>query len=197
MAHAQAGRSFLRYPLRNDPGMEQLGISNGMDGMIPKRDLHHLLPCQPLLPSFLTSCLLVRRFQFKYIFKMSSLLEVDSSLTLSDSASTSTALHSKKTAPVQAHSRALIEDKDPALFYCIHCKLDSVPLPYGTGLARNLTKHIKRHHKSVILPKTQSKNQEAMNQQIKQLYYEAQASKDTKEFNIKVLKSYLNLVVIA
>jgi hypothetical protein len=141
--------------------------------MIPKRVLHRLLPRQPLLPSLLTSCLLVRQFYLQYIFKMSSLFEVDSSLAPSDSASTSTALHSKKTALVWAHSRAPIGDEDPVLFYCIHCKLDSVPPPYGTGLAGNLTKHIKRHHKSVVLPKTQSKNQEAVNQQIKQLYYKA------------------------
>jgi hypothetical protein len=128
---------------------------------------------------------------------MSFLFEVDSSLAPSDSASTSTALHSKKTALVWAHSRALIRDEDPVLLYCIHCKLDSVPPPYGTGLAGNLTKHIKRHHKSVVLPKTQSKNQEAVNQQIKQLYYEAQASGDTEEFDMEVLKSCLDPVVIA
>ena len=127
---------------------------------------------------------------------MSSLLEVDSSLVPSDSVSTSTALHSKKTAPIWAHSRAPIGDKDLALLYCIHCKLDSVPPPYSTGLARNLTKHIKRHYKSVILLKTQSKNQEAVNQQIKQLYYEAQASGDTEEFDTEILESCLNLVVI-
>jgi hypothetical protein len=64
---------------------------------------------------------------------MSSLLEIDSSITPSDSASISTALHSKKTAPVWAYSRAPIGDEDPVLLYCIHCKLDSVPPPYGTS----------------------------------------------------------------
>jgi hypothetical protein len=125
-----------------------------MGGMIPKRVLHRLLPRQLLLPSLLTSCLFVRQFYLQYIFKMSSLFEVDSSLVPSDLASTSTALHSKKTALVWAHSRALIRDEDPVFLYCIYCKLDSVPSPYGTGLAGNLTKHIKRHHKSVVFPKT-------------------------------------------
>ena len=150
----QAWRSFLKYPLRNDPGMEQLGISNRMGGIIPKRDLYRLLPRQPLLPSFLTSYFLVQRFQLKYIFKMSSLLEVNSSLAPSDLVLTSTALHSKKIAPIQAHSCALIGDEDLALLYYIHCKLDLVPLLYGISLARNLTKHIKRHYKLVILLKT-------------------------------------------
>jgi hypothetical protein len=36
-----------------------------------------------------------------------------------------------------------------------------------------------------------------VNQQIKQLYYEAQASEDTEEFDMEVLKSCLDPVVIA
>ncbi len=89
---------------------------------------------------------------------MSSLLKVNSSLAPSDLALTSTALYSKKIAPIWAHLRALIGDKDPALLYYIYCKLDSIPPPYNISLARNLIKHIKRHYKLVILLKTQSKN---------------------------------------
>ncbi len=94
---------------------------------------------------------------------MSSLLKVDSSITPSDLALTSTALYSKKIAPIWVYSRALIGDKDLALLYYIYYKLDSIPLLYGIGLTRNLTKYIKRHHKLIILPRTQSKNQEAIN----------------------------------
>ena len=84
---------------------------------------------------------------------MSSLLELDSSLAPSDSVSTSTALHTKKKAPVWKHSCALRENEDQTLLYCIHCKLDSDPLPYSIGLAGNLMKHIKRWHPLIIIEK--------------------------------------------
>jgi hypothetical protein len=55
----------------------------------------------------------------------------------------------------------------------MYCELGATPPPYGTDLAGNLTKHIKRHHKEITLEKALSKNQEAVNQQMKQLYRQA------------------------
>jgi hypothetical protein len=124
-------------------------------------ELDCLLPYYHLLPLFLTS--------FPVHLKMSSLLEPDFSLTLSETAESSTD-HSKKYSLVWKHTCRPNPNENPALLYCIHCKLDSTPLPYGTHAAENMSKHIKRHHKEVVLEKALSKNQEAVNQQIRQLY---------------------------
>ena len=95
---------------------------------------------------------------------MSSLLELDFSLTPSETAeSTSASLHSKKTAPIWKHSRRPREDENQALLYCSYCKLDLETPLYSTGLAGNLAKHIKRKHPTVTIEKTLSKNQEAVN----------------------------------
>lgn len=126
---------------------------------------------------------------------MSSLLEVDSSFPLSDTVD-STTDHSKRRAPVWKHSRRPNQNENSALLYCIHCELDATPPPYGTDLAGNLTKHIKRHHKGITLEKAPSKNQEAVNQQMRQLYRQAQASGDTEDFDLEVLESCLSPAVI-
>jgi hypothetical protein len=94
---------------------------------------------------------------------MSSLLEVDSSFPLSDIVD-STMDHSKRRAPIWKYSRRPNQNENTTLLYCMHCELGVTPLPYGTNLARNLTKHIKRHHKEITLEKAPSKNQEAVNQ---------------------------------
>jgi hypothetical protein len=93
---------------------------------------------------------------------MSSLLEVDSSFPLSDTVD-SIKDHSKRRAPVWKHSRRPNQNENSALLYCIYYELDTTPLLYGIDLARNLTKHIKRHYKGITLKKAPSKNQEAVN----------------------------------
>jgi hypothetical protein len=93
---------------------------------------------------------------------MSSLLELDFSLILSETAESSTD-HSKKYFPVWKYTRRLNPNENLALLYCIHCKLDSMLLPYSTYAARNISKYIKRHYKEVVLEKALSKNQEAVN----------------------------------
>jgi hypothetical protein len=60
-----------------------------------------------------------------------------------------------------------------------------------------MTKHINRHHKEITLEKALSKNQEAVNKQIKQLYRQAQASRDTEEIDLEVLEACLNPAVIS
>jgi hypothetical protein len=59
-----------------------------------------------------------------------------------------------------------------------------------------MSKHIKRHYKEVVLEKAVSKNQEAVNQQIRQLYRQAQQSGDAKDFYLEVLEASLDATVI-
>jgi hypothetical protein len=132
---------------------------------------------------------------------MSSLLELDFSLTLSEateSMSTASALHSRKRDAVWKYSRCPKENEDQAKLYCSYCKLGSQPPggPYGTNLARNLKKHISKWHPDINIEKTISQNQEAMNRQIKQLYHGAQAMGDTEKFDIEVLEGCLDITVI-
>ena len=88
---------------------------------------------------------------------MSSLLKASSSFLPSDIAE-STTEHLKRRAPVWKHSRRPNENENPSLLYCIHCKLDATPPPYGTDLAGNLAKHIRARHKSITIEKALSKN---------------------------------------
>jgi hypothetical protein len=59
-----------------------------------------------------------------------------------------------------------------------------------------MTKHIKRHHKEVSLEKSLSKNQGAVNQQIKELYRHAQGLGNIEEFDLEVLEACLNPMVL-
>jgi hypothetical protein len=128
---------------------------------------------------------------------MSSLLEPDFSLAPSETVELISAnLHSKKIAPIWKHSRRPRKDENQTFLYCFHCKLDSETPPYGTSLAGNLTKHIKRKHPTITIEKTLSKNQEAVNRQIKQLYHEAQVLGETEKFNIKIFKACLDTTII-
>jgi hypothetical protein len=133
----------------------------------------------------------------KYILKISSLLKPDFSLTPSEIIeSTSANLHSKKTTPIWKHSRRPKENENQTLLYYFHCKLDSETPPYGTSLAGNLTKHIKKRHPTITIEKILNKNQETVNRQIKQLYHEAQVLEKIKKFNIEILKAYLDTTII-
>jgi hypothetical protein len=128
---------------------------------------------------------------------MSSLLELDSSFTRSTSADSTTTTQSKgrkRSAPCWEYCRrATPNDPQQDVFYCAQCTTK----PYSTRVSKNMTDHLKRHHKIVIEPLT-SKNQVAVNEQLTQLWYKARAEEDdeVKEFNTEVLKACLNTEVI-
>ena len=60
-----------------------------------------------------------------------------------------------------------------------------------------MTKHLKSCHK-IIVKKALSKNQVTVNQQLRQLWHQAQAEGDSKteEFDTKILEACLDTVVI-
>jgi hypothetical protein len=53
-----------------------------------------------------------------------------------------------------------------------------------------MTKHLKRSH-DIVVEKPLNKNQEIVNQQLKQYYYKTEVSGDTTELNTKILKKHL------
>ncbi len=59
-----------------------------------------------------------------------------------------------------------------------------------------MTKHINRKYPHVVIEKTVRKNQEVINQQLRQLYRQAKANGDTEDFNLEVLKASLNIPVL-
>ena len=59
-----------------------------------------------------------------------------------------------------------------------------------------MTKHISRKHPLVIIEKSVSKNQEVVNQQLRQLYRQAETNRDTEDFNLEVLEASLNIPVL-
>ena len=129
---------------------------------------------------------------------MSSLLEPDSSFTqsaLAESTTTAQSRSKKWRAPVWAECRRPTQDENQGLLYCKHCTLDSPP--YGTSVSQNMTKHLKSNHK-ITVEKALSKNQVAVNQQLKQLWHQAQAEGDgkTEEFDTKILEACLDTAVI-
>ena len=74
----------------------------------------------------------------------------------------------KKTFAIWAHTHEPLEHKDQELFYCSYCKLDNKP--HGAKTASSMTKHIRSMHKTVIIEKGLSKNQEVIRQQLKLIY---------------------------
>src|SRR5271168_370804 len=110
---------------------------------------------------------------------MSFLQEADSSLAPSitpKSTTTSQACKKgKKSSPVWAHTRMPLEGKDVDLLYCSYC--DSTDTEsYGASNSSAMTKHINRKHPLVIIEKSVSKNQEVVNQQLRQLYHQAKTN---------------------
>ena len=71
-----------------------------------------------------------------------------------------------------------------------------MPLPYSSNSSGNILKHINKHYPEITIEKALSKNQEAVNQQIKQLYRQAKASGDTEDFDTEILEAHLNIAVI-
>jgi len=88
-----------------------------------------------------------------------------------------------------------LEGEDPDLLYCSYC--DSTETEsYGANNSSAITKHINRKHPLVIIEKSVSKNQEVVNQQLRQLYRQAETNRDTKDFNLEVLETSLNILVL-
>lgn len=59
-----------------------------------------------------------------------------------------------------------------------------------------MTKHIYRWYAYITINKSISKNQEAVREQLKQLYREAKNNRDTKDFDFEVLKASLNVLAL-
>jgi len=106
---------------------------------------------------------------------MSFILELDFFLTPSVTveSATTTKTYSKKRFFVLVYTYRPTKNKNQAFFYCFYCLVDLILLLYNTVSSGNITKHIARHYPKITIEKALSKNQEAINQQIKQLYYKA------------------------
>jgi hypothetical protein len=129
---------------------------------------------------------------------MSSLLELDSSFAASASAESSTTTQSQSTkwrSNVWEHCRRPTKDENTAFLYCSHCLLDSGKSPYSTAIAQNMKKHLKTHHQ-IIVEKALSKNQVAVNKQMRQLYQQAGANNEREEFDTEILEACLDTSVI-
>jgi hypothetical protein len=128
---------------------------------------------------------------------MSFLQEADSSLAPSVTAESTTSQSYKKgrkTAPVWEHTRAPLEHEDQDLWYCSYCDINDITYkPYGADRSSAMNKHIKSKHPHITVEKSVSKNQEAVREQLRQLYRQAESSGDTEGFNLEVLESCLNM----
>jgi hypothetical protein len=135
---------------------------------------------------------------------MSSLPELDSSFARSATvdSTTSTLSHDKKKwrSPIWQYCRHPILDEDQTHLYCTQCPSDPTHEDYNNGPfhgnhAENMKKHLKRHY-SIVLKKALSKNQAEVNHQLRQLYYQAEATSHTDELDAKILHAQLNRDVI-
>jgi penicillin V acylase-like amidase (Ntn superfamily) len=129
---------------------------------------------------------------------MSSSHELDSSFIASAASveleSTITSQSRKWRAAVWKHCREPTEKENQANLYCTYCT-DSTRSPYGTSLSENMKKHIKVTHK-IAIERTLSKNQVAVNSQLKQYYHQATGSSEQEELNTEILEAYLNTSII-
>jgi hypothetical protein len=138
---------------------------------------------------------------------MSSSIEPDSSFVQSatresatgESAAT-TQTHDKKwKSPVWQYCRCPTADEDQDHLYCAHCPPYPTPEdyiePYYAKHSENMKKHLFRHH-CITVEKALSKNQVEVNQQLKQLYHQAEGTGATSELDTKILKAQLNKLVI-
>jgi len=128
---------------------------------------------------------------------MSSSHELDSSFIASASVeleSSTTSQSRKWRAAVWNHCREPTEEENQAYLYCTYCT-DSTKSPYGTSISENMKKHIKVTHK-IAIEKTLSKNQVAVNLQLKQYYHQATGSSEQKELDTEILEAHLNTSII-
>jgi len=129
---------------------------------------------------------------------MSSLLEPDSSFIASASAEsiTTTQSHSTKwRSPAWKYCRRPIEGENQAYLYCTHCIDPTKGLLYGTAVAENMKKHLKIHHQ-IIVEKALSKNQVAVNKQLRQYYQQVDGTSEREEFDTEILEACLDTSVL-
>ena len=128
---------------------------------------------------------------------MSSSVELSTSFDLLTIEETETPSQSftRKNSPAWEYCRRPMKDEDQDKLYCAQCTTGTNPSPYGTTIAENMKNHLRRHHQ-IYVKKRKSKNQEAVNHQLRQLYYQAQANDNIDDFNLEILQSYLNKGVI-
>jgi len=129
---------------------------------------------------------------------MSFLQEADSSHAPSTTVESTVGSHSrkkgKKSSPVWAHTRKPFEDEDQDFLYYSYCDInDPIKKPYGIDSASAMTKHINRKHPHILIEKPLSKNQQAVQEQLRQLYCQAKTTRDTEDFNLEVLEACLNV----
>jgi hypothetical protein len=130
-----------------------------------------------------------------------SLFKLDSSferLTIADSEST-TQSYSKKRSLVWQYCRCPTANEDQDLLFCARCPPDLLPKdykgPYSSKYSENIKKHLLRAH-TITVKKALSQNQVVVNQQLKQLYYQAEATRATDKLDTQILKAQLNQAVI-
>ena len=129
---------------------------------------------------------------------MSSLLEPDSSFAASASVESTTTTQSLSTrwrSNVWAHCRRPTTNENQDFLYCSHCLVDSMPPPYGTAVSQNMKKHLKGRYR-ITIEKALSKNQVAVNKQLRQLYQQAEANSEKDEFDTEILEACLDTSVI-
>ena len=133
---------------------------------------------------------------------MSSSIELDSSFvqsTIGELTTTTQTYNKKQKLLVWQYCRRLIADEDQDYLYCARCPPNPAPEdyiePYYTKHLENIKKHLFRHY-CITVEKALSKNQVEVNQQLKQLYYQAEGTGTTNELDTKILKAQLNKLVI-
>ena len=108
---------------------------------------------------------------------------------------TTQSLGTKWRSNVWAHCRQLTTDENQDHLYCSYCLVGLTPPPYGTSVSQNIKKHLKGRHE-ITIERALSKNQVAVNKQLRQLYQQAKANDKRDEFNTKILEACLNMLVI-
>ena len=114
---------------------------------------------------------------------MSFLQEVDSSLApsvITESSTSHSRKKGKKSSPVWAHTRQPLEHENQDFLYCSYCDVNGITYkPYSSDSSSAITKHINRKHPHTTIEKSISKNQEYIQEQLKQLYRQARSNGDT------------------
>jgi hypothetical protein len=130
---------------------------------------------------------------------MSSTNEPDSSFVQSatdESTATTQTCNKKWKSLVWQYCRCpTADEKNQDHLYCTCCTLDIESELYNTKSSENIKKHLFRHHQ-ITVEKALNKNQVIVNQQLRQLYYQAKATSDTNELDTEILKGQLNQLVI-
>jgi hypothetical protein len=129
---------------------------------------------------------------------MSSLLELDASSIVSTSVelvSTAQTHNTKWRSPAWKFCRRPTKEENQAYLYCTYCTNSTISPPYGTSVAENIKKHLKGRHQ-IIVKKPLSKNQMAVNRQLRQYYQQADGTSKREEFETKVLEASLDVSVL-